>query len=119
MIIYFLHLHPIIIKLTDNLYKYNEPLKSEYESLSRNDLEARLHTFISNLLQNDFEKLCNMIYRHDVDEIKFNCALELKDIDEKAWGITHLVIDREMEKIKMREKYRRNKEGKDSKSLDN
>jgi|TARA_Y100000385_G_scaffold150498_1_gene156056 Ca2+-binding EF-hand superfamily protein len=105
--------------LTDSLHIYNEPLKSDYENLSRNDLEVMLHAFISNLLENDFEKLCNVIYRHDVDEIKFNCALELKNVDERAWSITHLVIDREMEKIKIREKYRSYKEGKNDKSLYN
>lgn len=92
--------------MSTEVFKYNEPLKSDYESLSRNELEIRLHSFISNLLNNDFEKLCNLIYRHDVDELRFNNALQLPDIDNQAWKITHLVIDREMEKVKMRKVYK-------------
>ncbi len=92
--------------MSTEVFKYNEPLKSDYESLSRNELEIRLHSFISNLLINDFEKLCNLIYRHDVDEIKFNNALQLPDINDQAWKIKHLVLDREMEKVKMRKAYK-------------
>lgn len=100
------------------LYKYEEPDKKDYESLSRNELEFRMHAFISQLLENDFEKLCNLIYRHDVDETKFGNALQLADIDERAWKITHLVIDREMEKIKMRQAYKKYKEEQTRKSLE-
>jgi len=96
--------------LSNEIYKYSEPLKSDYESLSRNELELRLHEFISNLLINDFEKLCNLIYRHDVSESKFRNALIIPDIDEQAWRVTHLVIDREMEKVKMRKAYKEYKE---------
>ena len=100
------------------IYKYNEPNKSDYESLSRNELEIRLHEFISNLLINDFEKLCNLIYRHDVSETKFSSALKMPGVDEQAWRITHLVIDREMEKVKMRKAYRDYKEQQNNKSIE-
>ncbi len=104
--------------MPEELYKYNEPLKGDYESLSRNELEMRTHMFISNLLENDFEKLCNLIYRHDVDESKFNNALGYPDVDEQAWRITHLVIDRELEKVKMRKAYKDFKEKQNHKSLE-
>jgi hypothetical protein len=103
--------------LSSELFKYNEPLKSDYENLSRNELEFRLHKFILNLLQNDFEKLCNMIYRHDVDESKFRNSLILPEMDQQAWRITHLVIDREMEKVKMRQMYKNYKHEQNNKSL--
>lgn len=98
--------------MSEELYSYNEPTKSDFESLSKNELEIRLHAFISNLLATDFEKLCNLIYRHDVDESKFNNALGYPNIDDQAWRITHLVIDREMEKVKMRQAYKNYKEEK-------
>ncbi len=100
------------------IYKYNEPNKSDYESLSRNELEIRLHEFISNLLINDFEKLCNLIYRHDVSETKFSNALKMADIKDQAWSIAHLVIDREMEKVKMRKAYRDYKAQQNNKSIE-
>ncbi len=92
--------------LNQDLYKYSEPLKRDYKTLSTNELELRLHAFISNLLVNNVEKLCNLIYRHDVSEIKFRNALRMPGIDKQAWRITHLVIDREMKKIKMRKAYK-------------
>ena len=110
--------HQKLIKLNEDIYRYNEPLKSDYESLSRNELEMRLHTFISELLAHDFEKLCNLIYRHDVEETKFNNALQLPDIDDQAWKITHLVIDREMEKVKMRKAYKEYKDEQKRKSIE-
>tara|TARA_B100001971_G_C18168127_1_gene525463 strand:+ start:46 stop:378 length:333 start_codon:yes stop_codon:yes gene_type:complete len=106
------------VNLKKEVFKYNEPLKSDYESLSRNELEIRLHAFISNLLINDFEKLCNLIYRHDVSETKFNIALQLSDIDTQAWKITHLVIDREMHKVKTRRVYKENKDMKNRESIE-
>lgn len=104
--------------MSTELYKYNEPNASDYESLTRNELEIRLHAFILNLLENNFEKLCNMIYRHDVNENRFNNALELPSTDDQAWKITHLVIDREMEKVKMRKAYRDFKEEQKRKSIE-
>ena len=92
---------------------------SDYESLSRNELEIRLHAFVSNLLVNDFEKLCNLIYRHDVDESRFTNALQLPNVDDQAWKITHLVIDREMEKVKMRKAYREYRDNKDDDVISN
>ncbi len=103
--------------MTAELYKYEEPKNSDYETLSRNELELRLNAFISNLLENNFEKLCNLIYRHDVDESKFNDALQLNNIEERSLAITRLVIEREMEKVKMRQMYREYKEN--GRSLDN
>jgi len=104
--------------LNKDIYKYNEPTKSDYESLGRNEIEIRLHAFISNLLINDFEKLCNLIYRHDVSETKFGNALLMHGVDEQAWRITHLVIDREFEKVKMRKAYREYKEQKNNMSIE-
>jgi len=104
--------------LNEEIYKYNAPTKSDYESLSKNEIEIRLHVFISNLLINDFEKLCSMIYRHDVSETKFGNALKVPEIDEQAWRITHLVIDREMEKVKMRKAYREFKEQQNNMSIE-
>ena len=104
--------------LTEELYRYNEPSKGDYESLSRNELENRLYAFILNLLENNFEKLCNMIYRHDVNESKFNNALEHPSIEDQAWKITHLVIDREMEKVKMRKAYKNYKNEQNHKTIE-
>jgi hypothetical protein len=54
--------------------------------------------------------LCNIIYRHDVEESKFNDALQVHDIHEQARKIADLVIDRELQKVETRKAYRKYKE---------
>jgi len=87
-----------------------EPLPSEYETLSREELKQRLQVFIAGLLEHNFEKLCNMIYRHDVKEEKFNQALQHGDLNEQAGRIADLVIEREMQKVESRKAYRKYKD---------
>jgi len=87
-----------------------EPLAKEYETLGRDELKMRLQVFIADLLENNFEKLCAMIYRHDVLESKFNRALEAGSIEEQASGISILVLERELEKMETRKKYKSQKD---------
>lgn len=94
-----------------------EPLPNEYESLSRQELKRRLSIYIAELLDTNFEKLCSMVYRHDVSEMKFNMALESGNLATQAENIADLVIDRELEKVKTRQAYRREKEEKMKKNL--
>jgi hypothetical protein len=95
-----------------------EPLAYEYETLSRKELKSRLTIFIEDLLQTNFEKLCNMIYRHDVDEAKFNNALREGSLFDQASSIADLVIDRELQKVETRKAYRAEKEEQLKKELD-
>ena len=86
---------------------YNdEPLPKEYETLSRDELRKRLQGFIADLLEHDFQKLCNLIYRHDVKEEKFRQALQSSNIKEQAYEIAELVIERELQKVETRKAYR-------------
>jgi len=91
-------------------FPLDEPLAKEYETLSRDELQMRLQVFIADLLENNFEKLCAMIYRHDVLESKFNAALQEKTIDEQAERIARLVLERELEKVETRRKYKSQKD---------
>ena len=87
--------------------KYHEPLSKEYETLSHNELQKQLHSFIKNLLVNNPEKLAAMMYRHDVKEHLFQNALMLDDIDEQTLAIADLVIEREMQKVASRKAYKK------------
>ncbi|NOU45779.1 MAG: hypothetical protein HOO86_01810 [Bacteroidales bacterium] len=69
-------------------------------------LLKRLSLFIYDLLQHNFEKLCALMYRHDVNEKLFNEALLLPNDEERAKAIARIVIEREMLKKKTREMYR-------------
>jgi hypothetical protein len=97
----------------DRITPYGEPLPKEYETLTREELKNRLQVFISGLLENNFEKLTNMIYRHDVKEDKFYEALNEDSIEKQAAVIADLVIEREMEKVATRRAYRKYREGKE------
>ncbi len=83
-----------------------EPLPKEYETFSRDELRKRLQDFIADLLEHDFQKLCNLIYRHDVKEEKFRQALQYSNIEEQASEIAELVIERELQKVETRKAYR-------------
>ena len=58
------------------LDKYQQIPAIYFEQLSYDELMKNLTRFIFDLLQHDFHRLCNLIYRHDVDEAKFNQALQ-------------------------------------------
>jgi len=87
-----------------------EPLAKDYETLSRDELQRQLQQFISELLERNFEKLCALIYRHDVLESKFHAALQGGTIDEQAARIAQLVLARELEKVETRRKFKMQKE---------
>lgn len=73
--------------------------------LDRNALRDKLRLFIGDLLQHDFERLCVLMYRHDVNESAFNEALGLPTDQERIFAIADLVIDRELQKMETRAAY--------------
>lgn len=103
--------------MSEEMVPYGEPLPSEYETLGRDELKSRLTVFIEDLLNTNFEKLCNMIYRHDVAEHKFNAALQAGDVGEQAEILADLVIERELQKVETRRAYRKYKDEKRSREI--
>lgn len=79
------------------------------EHFEEDVLHKRLTLFIYDLLQNNFEKLCALMYRHDVKESAYNEALMLPNDEERAKAIAGIVIEREKQKIKTRELYSKHK----------
>ena len=107
------------IKLRDNQkLSIHEPLPREYETMAREELKAKLTIFIAELLENNFEKLYNLVYRHDVKEVKFNEALQKESLTEQAESIADLVIERELQKVETRKMFRQNKAGSRNKLSD-
>lgn len=77
-------------------------LPKDIDSLE--ELKTALRKVISYLLDKEFERLLQIMYRIDVPEEKFNHAFQEKgNIAEK---ITDLVIERELQKVQTRIKYR-------------
>lgn len=70
------------------------------------ELREKLEKIVAYLLDNDFERLLNAMYRLDINEDKFKIALSgigTKAISEE---ITDLIITREIQKLETRIKYR-------------
>ena len=60
---------------------------------------------VEELLSKDFSRLVNCLYRLDVSEEKLKEALAASN-DNPASVITQMIIEREMQKVETREKYR-------------
>ena len=72
-----------------------------YSSIEK--LKIWLASEIRNMMDRDFQKLLNMLYRIDVDEQKTRLAFMDED---PAVRLTELIIERELRKVKTREKYK-------------
>lgn len=101
----------------DQLLPYGDPLPKDYETLSREEIKNHLTFYIAELLKTNFEKLCSLIYRHDVDEAKFHHALQVGEIEGQAERVAELVIVRELQKVETRKAYRKYKEEDQNKEL--
>ncbi len=68
-------------------------------------LRIKLIDVINMLMQSDFQRLLNAMYRLDIDEKLFRDALSDVHSPSVAGRLADLVINRELEKIKTRKKY--------------
>ena len=101
----------------NQILPYGDPLPKDYETLTRAELKSHLSNYIAELLEHNFEKLCSLIYRHDVAEEKFHHALQTGDVEGQAERVADLVIERELQKIETRKAYRKYKEDLKNKEL--
>lgn len=85
----------------------NKQVETDFgESISMNELHEKLEIFINDLIENDFQKLVNILYKVDVDENKLKLALQ-QDADKNAADtIAKLIIEREKQKIQSRKKFK-------------
>jgi len=67
------------------------------------DFEQVLAKLIQHLLDNDLERLINCLYRIDVSEEQVKLAMTGNNVAEQ---IALLIIEREMQKVITREKYK-------------
>lgn len=76
------------------------------EEISHEKFRELLSNYINDLLQCDFHKLVNHLYRIDVDEIKLKKLLEENTGTDAATIIADLIIERQEQKLKTRQQYR-------------
>ena len=70
------------------------------------ELREKLEKIVAYLLDNEFERLLNAMYRLDINEDKFKIALSGMGTKAISEEITDLIISREIQKLKTRIKYR-------------
>ena len=73
--------------------------------ISLNEMQARLTSYINQLIQEDFQKLIVLLYRIDVSESKLKQLLLENRMEDAGSIIAVLIIDRQLEKMKSREQF--------------
>lgn len=91
---------PEALKLT--IQDFNLDLPST-EVSTEDEFLKLLTRVIQHLLDNDFERLLNGLYRIDVDENKVKMAMATDNVAE---NIARLIIERELQKVETRRRYK-------------
>lgn len=77
------------------------------DNLPKETLHERLSDYVNQMIESDFERLVNLLYRIDVDEEKLRDLL-LKNQGQDAGSIiAGLIIERQINKLKSKESFRR------------
>ena len=62
---------------------------------------------VNELIQKDFQKLVNILYRLDVSEPKLRYMLKMHSEEDAGKIIATLIVERELQKIKTRQQFRK------------
>ena len=98
-----------LIRVQNELIKIENQGISEQNKLSNEDyfeIKSCLRTLISNLLDSDLQGLLSLLYRIDVSEQKVKTILVTANAGEIAEQIAALIIERQIQKIITRRKYK-------------
>lgn len=86
-------------------FRLEEP-SNNLASSSLEEVLKYLEQVISYLLDNDFERLLQIMYRIDIDENRFKQVIHDDKPGEIARKLARLVLDRELSKVRSRARYR-------------
>lgn len=73
------------------------------------ELFMQIHPFISKMLDNNYQKLLQILYRIDVNEKHISDAVQIHSGVELSKIITDLIIKRELQKVVIRNYYNQSK----------
>lgn len=76
------------------------------EKISSGELKEKLAEYINQLIQSDFEKLVSLLYRIDVSETKLKQLLAGNPPGDAGMIIAELIIERQIQKTKIRQQFR-------------
>lgn len=94
------------IEETALLLKKDFDLPAKQDYLGKEELIDMLSPVISQLLDKDFEKLLQICYRIDLKEQDFHQLMHGTQPNLLAKEISRALIERQLEKIKWRRKYK-------------
>jgi hypothetical protein len=75
-----------------------------------NNLRQKLSEHINDLVNSDFEKLVQLLYRLDIDEKKLKKVLQDNPGQNAGEMISELIIERQLQKIKSRQQFSQQKD---------
>lgn len=76
--------------------------------ISYEEMINKLTSFINDLINHDFSQLVSLLYRIDVPEKKLRQVLDATNGKDAASVIATMIIERQLEKIRSREKFKAN-----------
>ena len=77
------------------------------------EMKKTLAAYINGLIQRDFQKLIFVLYRVDVNEAKLKQLLQQNSAEDSGNIIADLIIERQLQKIESRQKFRQQQSGDD------
>jgi hypothetical protein len=83
------------------------------DTISYEQLKEKLSHQVNHLILNDFQKLVSVLYRIDVSEAKLKYLLKENPGEDAGKIIADLIIERQLQKIKSRQDFRRGSNIKD------
>ena len=76
------------------------------DNISISDLKQKLAYHCNELIQNNFQKLVSILYRIDINETELKCLLKENPGTDAGDIIAYLIIERQLQKIKSRQRFR-------------
>lgn len=76
---------------------------NELQTSPSDNFREELALIVNELINKDFQKLLQWLYRIDIDENKLRKHLAENENNDSALVITNLVIERQLQKIKSRQ----------------
>ena len=90
------------ISLPDKIVEITNSLQLN----SIDEIREKLLVLINELINKDFQTLIQLLYRIDVNEKKIRLYLNEKPNDDAASVLADLIIERQLQKIESRKKFR-------------
>jgi hypothetical protein len=93
--------------INKDLGNQEEGMLIPLNGLDLNMIREKLAILIEHMMQDNFEKLCQAMYRLDISESKFHLIMTAKPFSEIPYFLADLVIEREMQKVRTRMMHKR------------